>query len=245
MASACEAAVARGMTEIAFTDHVDFGPVDPPDYFRPVGYLSEISECRARYGDRLAIRAAVEIGEPHLYARQAASVLAAGDFDYVLGSAHYTDTMEAIFLAPFLNQEEPDFEGYFRQVAGVAATGDFDVLAHIDLVKRYAPKSTSGFGRSSPYHDSIRSALMSIVERGIGLEINTSPIRMGHSEPCPSLDILRWYHELGGEMVTLGSDAHAPCDVGSDLVAACAMAEAAGFSRLATYERRQVRWLRI
>lgn len=245
MADACEAAIARGLREIAFTDHVDFGPADPPDYFRPAEYLVEISKCRARYGDRLAIRAAVEISEPHLYAKQAASVLADGDFDFVLGSAHYTDTMQAIFLEPFSQRDEPDYEGYYRQVAGVASTGDFDVLAHIDLVKRYSHKGNSDYPCNGPSHDAIRSALKSVVERGKGIEINTSPIRLGQADPCPSLDILRWYRKLGGEILTLGSDAHVPRDVGSDLAEALAVAKAAGFARLATFERRQIRWLKI
>ena len=243
MACACEAAIARGIPEIAFTDHADFGPVDPPDYFRPAEYMIEIAKCRARFGDRLTIRAAVEMSEPHVYAQQAASILAEGDFDFVLGSVHYTDAMQAIFLEPFCDQVSPDYEGYFRQVVGVAATGDFDVLAHIDLVKRYAPKFKTAFDANGACQDMVRSALRSVVDRGKGIEINMSPIRLGQAEPCPSLEILRWYRELGGEILTLGSDAHAPSDVGSGLDEAIEMAQSAGFTRLATFEKRQIRWL--
>ena len=89
LASMCEQAIARRLGEIAFTDHVDFGPADTPGHLRPIEYLAAIERCRARYGDRLVIRSGVEIGEPHLFAAEAASILSQGDFDFVLGSAHY------------------------------------------------------------------------------------------------------------------------------------------------------------
>lgn len=65
------------------------------------------------------------------------------------------------------------------------------------------------------------------------------------SEPCPSLEILRWYRELGGEILTLGSDAHTPDKIGAHFDVALEMARAAGFKRLATFEQRQVHWIEI
>jgi len=87
LAAACEAAIARGLREIGFADHADFGSEDPPDYFRPVEYLAEIARCRARYDGQLTVRAGVEIGEPQVFVEEARAVLAAGEFDYVIGSA--------------------------------------------------------------------------------------------------------------------------------------------------------------
>ncbi|MBE9470803.1 MAG: PHP domain-containing protein, partial [Chloroflexi bacterium] len=82
MAAACEAAIARGMSEIAFTDHADFDPLDACyEYLRPAAYLAEIERCRSEYGDRLIIRAGVEIGEGHVFRDQAAALLEAHDFD--------------------------------------------------------------------------------------------------------------------------------------------------------------------
>jgi len=246
MAAACEAAVARDLREIAFTDHVDFGPADPPGYFRPVAYLAEIERCRARYGDRLTIRAGVEVGEPHIFARAARAVLATGNFDFILGSAHYADGMQVAWKEPFFEQPlRQAYEAYFRQVVRLAAEGDFDVLGHLDLVKRDARKFGKVYDGPEPYADMIRTALRSLVERGKGLEINTSPLHMGQPEPCPSLQVLRWYRELGGEILTFGSDAHTADAIGSCFDAALEMARAAGFTRVATFERRQILWLEL
>ena len=246
MAAVCETAISRGLSEIAFTDHADFGPDDTPHGFNSVKYLAEIERCRVVYGDRLTIRAGVEMGEPHIFAQEAAAVLDAGDFDFVLGSAHYADGMQAAWHAAFFEQPLCQaYEAYFRQVVGLAAEGDFDVLGHLDLVKRGAREFGKAYDGPEPYADMIRTALRSIVERGKGIEINTSPLRRGQSEPCPTLEVLRWYRELGGEILTLGSDAHRPEDVASDFDVALEMARAAGFKRLARFEKRHVRWMEI
>jgi histidinol-phosphatase (PHP family) len=260
MTAVCEAAIARGLREIAFTDHVDFGPNDPPGYFRAVEYLETIEHCRARYGDRLCIRAGVEMGEPHIFKQETKTVLDTGVFDLVIGSAHYAASLthssasadvhglqcawqESYFEQP-LHQA---YESYFRQVVRLAAEGDFDVLGHLDLIKRDAAEYGKPYDGPEPYADMIRTALRSIVERGKGIEINTSPLYKGKrmSEPCPSLEVLRWYRELGGEILTFGSDAHTPDKVGAHFDVALEMARAVGFRRLAVFERRQVHWNRI
>jgi histidinol-phosphatase (PHP family) len=225
MAAMCEAAIARGIREVAFTDHVDFGPADPPGYFQPGEYLAEIETCRARFGDRLTIRTGAELGDPHLFSEQAQAVLDVGEFDFVIGSSHYADGLQVAWEASFFEQPlRQAYEAYFRQVVRLAAEGEFDVLGHLDLVKRDAHK----FGK--PYD---------------GPEINTSALYKGYPEPCPSLEILRWYRDLGGEILTIGSDAHIPDHVGSCFEVALEMARATGFTRLARFEQRQILWQRI
>lgn len=248
MAAVCEAAIARGIREIAFTDHVDFGPADPPDYFRPVEYLAEIERCRSRYGDQLIIQTGAELGDPHIFAQEGQNALATGAFDFVIGSAHYADGLQVAWKAPFFEQPlRQAYEAYFRQVIHLAAEGDFDVLGHLDLVKRDAFKFGKTYDGPEPYADMIRAALRSVVERGKGIEINTSALYKEKRMPetCPALKILRWYRELGGEILTFGSDAHTPDKVGACFDVALEMARSAGFTRLARFEKRQLYWIEI
>lgn len=242
----CRAAMARGVDEIAVTDHLDFGPDDASQPFPLGAYVEAVARCRDRFREDLDVRIGIEVGEPHIYASEAADVLSEGAFDVVLGSAHYASGMQAAWLEDFFEQPlQEAYVSYFRQVADVAAEGDFDILAHLDLVKRDARKFGRPYDGPEPYADLIRSALRSVVERGKGIELNTSPLRRGQPEPCPSLEILQWYRELGGEILTVGSDAHSPEVVGSHLEIAVQMAQAAGFRRLATYRQRQVDWKEI
>jgi histidinol-phosphatase (PHP family) len=256
----CEAAIALGLREIAFTDHTDFGPNDPPGYFRPVEYMQSIERCRDCFGDRLKIRAGVEIGEPHLFAREARAVLDMGSFDFVIGSAHYaallpsssvstdTEILQCAWSESFFEQPlRLAYEAYFLQLVNLAASGDFDVLGHLDLIKRDARQYDKPYDGPEPYADMIRTALRSVIERGKGIEINTSALYKGKgmSEPCPSLEVLRWYRELGGEILTIGSDAHTADKVGAHFDVALEIARAAGFTRLASFEGRQVLWNKI
>jgi histidinol-phosphatase (PHP family) len=188
----------------------------------------------------------VEVGEPHLFAAEASAVVADGDFDIVLGSAHYAEGMQAAWLEDFFEQPlRQAYESYFRQVVDLCAEGDFDVLGHLDLVKHDAHRFGKPYDGPEPYADMIRTALRSLVERGKGIELNTSPLRLGQSELCPSPQILRWYCELGGEILTLGSDAHSPTAVGAHLDVAMAIAKAAGSEHLATFRKRRIDWIRI
>jgi histidinol-phosphatase (PHP family) len=246
MEAACEAAIARGISEIAFTDHLDFGPDESSGYFRVTEYLAATERCRAQYDGRLVVLVGVEVGEPHLFAAEASAVVADGDFDIVLGSAHYADGMQAAWVEGFFEQPlRQAYESYFRQVVHLCAEGDFDVLGHLDLVKRDAHRFGMPYDGPGPYTDMIRTALRSLVERGKGIELNTSPLRLGQPEPCPSPQILRWYRELGGEILTLGSDAHSPTAVGAHVDQAMAIAKAAGFEHLATFRKRRIDWMRI
>jgi len=248
MAAACEAAIARGLSEIAFADHVDFEPLDTCcGFFRPAAYLAEIERCRRKYGDHLAIRAGVEIGEGHVYRAQAAALLEAHEFDFVLGSLHWVDGRLHCDGRYFAGRTlDEGLRAYFEELARLAAGADYDVLAHLDTVRRAAYRA---FGLErldyAPYEETIRRILRTLVERGKGLEVNTVTYRRGIGDPSPPLQVLCWYRELGGEILTFGSDAHTPGAIGSCFDVALEMARAAGFTRLARFEKRRASWWEI
>jgi len=248
MAAACEAAIGHGIQEIAFTDHVDFEPLDEcHEYLRPGAYMAEIERCRRRYGHTLTIRAGVEIGEGHTYRDQVRSFLEAHDFDFVLGSIHWVGNRPT-WTGDYFNGQslEEGLDSYFREVARLAAEADCDVLAHFDIVRRAVYKAfdlkTPDY---TPYEHTIRRALRTLVERGKGLEINTSPRRRGMGHPNPTLQVLHAYREVGGEVLTIGSDAHTADSVGACFDEALDIARAAGFTRLATFEKREIHWMSI
>ncbi|NLE45106.1 MAG: histidinol-phosphatase HisJ family protein [Chloroflexi bacterium] len=248
MADVCEQALARGLREIAFTDHVDFNPLDGSyAYLKPDLYLADIDRCRRIYGDRLRIRAGVEISEPHLYPQQANALVAAHPFDLVIGSVHWvgerTDWLGAYFDGWTLKE---GMHAYFAEIEQLVAQADFDVLAHLDIVRRAV---NYRFGLTqldyAPYEPAIRRILRTMIDRGIALEINTANYRRGLGETCPPLEVLHWYVEMGGEMVTAGSDAHTADSVASSFDVVRDMLDTVGIQRIATFDQRQLVWLRI
>jgi histidinol-phosphatase (PHP family) len=240
----CRAALAQGMTEVAITDHADFEPLDDCcGYFRPRAYWRAIQRCREMFEGRLTIRAGVEFGEGHRFQREIAQVLVAHEYDFVLGSLHWAGGRPA-WLGSFFGDGLGLDEGlviYFDELARLAAGADYDVLAHLDFVRRAAHRR---FGLQEldlrPHEERVRQVLRIVVERGKGLEVNTATVRRGIGGPSPPLQVLRWFREEGGRVVTLGSDAHRSENVGADFDRALAMVREAGFEELAAFEGRKL-----
>jgi histidinol-phosphatase (PHP family) len=243
MESMCQAALKLGMREIAITDHADFEPRDVcSGYFRPALYWRTIERCRAIFEGQLTIRAGVECGESHVYRRQVGDLLSAHDYDFVLGSIHWVDsrpTFDAEFFKGLTLEEGVAL--YFDELARLAEEGEYDVLAHVDIVRRAAYRR---FGHQrldlAPHEARIRRVLRIVAERGKGIEINTGYVRKGMGDPGPSVEMLRWFREEGGRIVTLGSDGHKPRQVGSAFDQGVRALRQSGFDRPTTFERRQI-----
>jgi len=243
----CEKAISLGLREIAFTDHVDHNPVDDCyEYFDPVAYDTEINRCRETYGDRLIIRLGVEMSEPHLYWEMEHELLRSHEFDVVIGSLHWVGNRpdwDARYFEGLTLDE--GLQAYFDELERMVSDdrSDFDILGHLDIVRRPVFYK---FGITKidyrPYEAVIRRTLRAVLDRGRIIEINTATYRRGMGEPCPPLQVLRWYVDEGGETVTLGSDAHTAGSVGAYLEHALDMARSVGICRLATYEKRQMTW---
>ncbi|MCS7284036.1 MAG: histidinol-phosphatase HisJ family protein [Anaerolineae bacterium] len=237
----CEAALARGMTEIAVTDHVDLNPLDGGyGFFQSEEQWWALKEGQAKWNGRLTLRIGLECGEPHLFREEIRRILAAHEYDVVLGSLHWIGdrpTETADFFQGLTLEEGVSL--YFAELARVAEEADYDVLAHLDIIRRAVYRRFgSGELDLRPFEAQVRRVLRAVAERGKGLEVNTSFRRRGMGKPGPSVEVLRWFREEGGQFVTLGSDAHRPQDVGADFSEAVAMVRAAGFSGVAVFRRR-------
>ncbi len=246
MAEMCEAAIRCGLREICFTEHVDWLPWDKTrDYFDPSAYVPAALQCRSEFSDRLSVRIGLEISEPHLAAGEIQTLLSAWPFDFVLGSAHWID-QSGVFLTDIyrLHPAEHVEHEYFLRVLELAEQGDFDSLGHLDVIKRYRPKESGPFDTIS-HADILRTILRTLIQRGKAFEINTSPLRRGLDSTCPDLTVLRWYRELGGEKLTIGSDAHHPDQVGTGFDIVWNMLQAAGFLRIVSYSNRQPEWVPV
>ncbi len=193
------------------------------------------------------MRAGVEVGEPHEHPEAVAALLAAHEFDVVLGSLHFVNDLPSFSRRYFRDQTlEEGVASYFSALAALAVAGDFDVLAHFDIICRAAYRAFGAvIADYSPYEGLMRQVLRILIERGKGLEINTAIAYRRMGDLASTLQVLRWYREMGGDIITLGSDAHHPRDVGAGCDGALDLARSAGFDRLATYEGRQVRRVSI
>ena len=234
------AAADAGLSQLCVTDHCDLLDVEgkPNDSFRWAPALAQFAHAAPRFLSRgLELKLGLELGVPHIDPAAAARLLELPELDFVLGSVH--NLTPAKGGIDFYFVEYPDeaaclaaLEDYFSSLAVLAATDLYDVLAHIIYPLRYMKRPLSLLDR---YQDAMRAILRTAAEKGRGMEVNTYRGRtLEDWRP-----ILAMFRACGGEIVTVGSDAHVPTGVGKGIPEAYELIREAGFSYVAGYHRRK------
>ncbi|MCD4684960.1 MAG: histidinol-phosphatase HisJ family protein [Anaerolineae bacterium] len=235
-------ALARGITQITFTEHYDLHPLDYCyDHYDVALYFQNLNAAREVLApEGLTIRAGVELGEAHIFAAQLQPVLVQHPYDIVLGSLHWVGD-HSIFDRDYFRATtmQEMVTAYYTEMLTMVQAGGFDILAHADVFKRVASE-VYGTIPDAPFEDLIRPIWQACIDGGIGIEINTAAWRRGLDQPNPSETMLRWYKAMGGEILTVGSDSHHPDDVGFALDRALDLARRVGFTRVAIFERREI-----
>lgn len=243
-----EAAIKKGFQAICFTDHYDKNSFDwgPEDVFEPEEYFSYMLKLQEEYKDKIDIRIGVEIGlrpELHEYYQK---FIPSFPFDFVIGSAHCVFGHDPASKIPF--QDHTDDEIYrqiFKEMKYEAeTTNEFDVMGHLDYVIRYGENGAKEFSYYK-YKEEIDALLKVLVEKGKGIEINTSGFKYGLGSAHPNIDILKKYKELGGEIITIGADAHKPEHIGYDFYRVKDILQSCGFGYYAEFKQRIPKFCKI
>jgi histidinol-phosphatase (PHP family) len=239
MGEMCRAALALGLPEIGFAEHFDNVPQDSGcGFFRLEAWAAALEACRRQYDGQLTVLGGIEIGEPHVYPAEVTAILARYPFDYAIGSLHWVGA--GFTFAPEFFQRPADeaYRRYFEELEEMTRLGEFDILGHFEVVARMG---YTVYGEYDPlrYEEPIRAVLQNCIARGIALELNTWSVRRGHRRITPAPEVLRWYRQMGGERVTLGSDAHEPERIAEDFDTAVATLREAGFGWVTQFRRRQ------
>lgn len=252
MEDMAKSAILKGLTHICFTEHMDLDfPLAEKD---PVGlfelntdsYLYDIIKLREKYAKELQIGFGVELGlQPHL-ARELAVYAKSYDFDFIIGSSHIVNGADPYYPAYFegRNEEEAYREYFASIIENLKKISNFDVYGHLDYVVRYGPSRDQNYSYDK-YKDIYEALLTLLLEKEKGLELNTSGLRSGLKSMHPCMEVLKRYRELGGEIITIGSDAHKPKDVGSDFAKAAEVLTACGFKYYTVFRHRLPEFKRI
>ena len=239
------AAINKGLKNICFTEHQDFGY--PYNNEFPEGswmlnvdsYLYELLCLREKYDKDIRLQFGIEVGMQETVAKDNYITVGGQMFDFVIASMHVVDGYDTYDKAYFEGRSEKEaILRYFEAtLSNIKKFQDFDVLGHMDYIVRSLPSGESGY-QVNDYTDYIDALLKFLIENEKGIEINTSPLRKGFANTNPHLDIIKRYRELGGEIITVGSDAHAPNDIAANFDVANDMLEAAGFKYYTIFDKR-------
>jgi len=235
----CAAAIAAGITEIAFTDHVEHEPADMSyGMFDYTTYMRDLERARDRFGDRLVILAGAEVDFNTGIADEVEDFLGRHQFDFVIGSVHYGEGGEIIFPEYFTTRSMDDvMKPYLEQIQAAAETGWFDTIGHIDLPKRYRPLARTAYDPLAYEHE-LTFALQAIIDVGTSFEINTSGLRQPPKTSMPGPQIVDLYVRLGGTLLTIGSDSHVPETIGAGFDRTLAMVRLCGIDGISSFRQR-------
>ncbi len=237
--ASCEAAVRAGITEIAFTDHVEYEPSDMCYGFYDYDlYMRDLLDARARFEGQLTILAGAEIGFNVRLMPEIEAFLDTHEYDFVIGSVHHSPDGIIIFPEYFDDHNINEvMRVYLDQLRSAAETGWFDTIGHLDLPKRYAPEAAGPYDPLA-CESELRALLQTIIDRHISFEINTSGMRQAPKTSMPSAQVVRLYVEMGGTLITVGTDSHVPDTIGAGLETTLDMLELCGIDHISSFRQR-------
>ena len=247
MLDMARAAQAAGLDEICFTDH--FEPFDqrtsvPQESFDWAAQTAEFASASAQWDGPVKLRLGLELGDALLdYPRTERLLKGRPEHDFVIGSVHMlSEKFERMDIS---RRDEPDeaacyaeIEDYLELLLQMARWGKFNVLGHLTLPLRYMNERRGFHVSMDQYGAELEDVLRALLENGCGIELNTN--RGG--QMLPAARWLKLYRSLGGEIITLGSDAHRLEDVGRGIRDGQALLQECGFTRWCTFEHQKPIW---
>ena len=212
-------AIDLGLPHICITDHEDHDYVyDGVDFtFDTKEYFRVLQELREKYRSKISIGIGVEIGLEPQWGSYYDEYVKAEKFDFVIGSVHLIGGEDPYDRTIFKDKSDEEVyrQTFIETLKDIQVTHEFDVLGHMDYVVRYGSYREQDYTYNK-FADEIDEILKFLIHQGKGLELNTAGFKYGLPFAHPLPDILKRYRELGGEIITIGADAHKPDHIAYD-----------------------------
>lgn len=249
LAAMARAALDAGLQSLCVTDHCDLldGAGARTFSFDWTPLLAQFRSAAPQFEGRLDLRLGLEFGSAQVDADAAHAILDRPELDFVIGSLHNRSEAaggEDFYYGKYTSSGacRAALDDYFASMEALAPLDErYDVLGHIIYPLRYMARDGRTDISLAPYRDRLRAILRTVVEHGRGIEVNTW---CGRSV-ADWRETLSLYRECGGELVTVGSDAHAPANVGKGLREAQALLRETGFRYQAAYRRRRPEFVKL
>lgn len=236
----CEQAELKGLRCVAFTDHCEVDAYKKDGYEKLMfqSYFA-VAKAKSVFSGKLIVLQGIELGQPVYDTELAQKIIEKYKYDIVVGAIHNLRDMQDFYYLDY-NEHNPDelLERYFNEIYEMVKWNSFDVLAHLTYPLRYITGEKGIRVDIKKYSGIIDEILILLARNKKALEINTSGLRQKINALLPEEDIIRKFKELGGEYVTVGSDAHNSHDIGANISEGMAAARASGFKNITLYQNR-------
>ena len=244
----CQAAIAKQLYGVTVTDHANLNQFDEDVLVQCFSERTPAYQlCRDQYCDRLKFLCGIEIGEYLRESEKAKRLLSLQEYDQIIAAIHYLqfNGNDITFAAAVFDHHVTDEEIYqylsiyFEDLLKTAETFDFDVLAHLTYPLRYINIKYERKIEIGYFEEIICHIFKTIIERNFSLEVNTSHFQDRFQyQLTPDVNLLKRYRSMGGNLVTLGSDAHIPHKIGLGFDAVRKILKDLGFEHCCYYEKR-------
>lgn len=244
-------AISLGMTHLCFTEHLDLDyPVREGESLNfdldTPKYREEFLILRDKYQKDIQLLWGVELGlQNHIYPPLHAYVQE-NPFDFIIASSHLCGSSDPYYPDFFEGRNEEELYGeYFSSILeNVKNFSDYDVYGHLDYIVRYGPTKDAQYSYEK-YRDIFDPILKTIIDSGKGIELNTGGVKYGLKDLHPCTAVLKRYKELGGEIITIGSDAHTPENLLNHFSRAKSTLEECGFRYYTIFQERKPAFIRL
>lgn len=237
-------AILLDIDELCFTDHYDIG-IEEEGYVKSESvrinlpkYFKEIEKLAKQYQGKIQIKKGMEFGVQYETIPEYLEIVHNYPMDFILLSVHQIDNM-GYWNRQFQRgkSEREYYHAYYEALYKIVQNfHDYSVLAHMDLIRRY--DNNDGYDVMND-KEMIETILKYIIADGKGLEINTSSVRYGIGDMTPAVSILKLYLELGGGIITIGSDSHKPIHLGAYVEEIKGQLKEIGFEEYCTFDAMQ------
>lgn len=235
MEDSVKSAIRKGVQDMCFTEHIDIGTTNT-FLCDCKSFYTEFCKIKQIYADRIKLKLGMEFGMQRHTIPQFEKIFARYDFDFILLSMHQVDNKEFWSQAFQQGKSQKQYiEEYYEELYQLVTNyNNYCVLGHIDVIRRY---DRNGNYPLEKIKDKIAQILKVVIANGKGIEINTSCYRYNIGDLTPALDIIKFYKELGGEVITIGSDSHYAEHVGYKVLETQQVLKDIGFKYICTFDR--------
>lgn len=241
-----------GLTTMCFTEHMDMDYPPIGDFDKNIfvvntdSYLYDLLRFRKKYQGKIRLMFGIELGVQAHIIPELEHYIESYPFDFVIASSHLCGGFDPYFPAFYEGKSEwSSYHQYFESILeNVTSFLNFDVYGHLDYIVRYGPNKNK-FYKYEDHKEVIDEILITLIRGGKGIELNTGGYKHGLGVPNPCPEIIKRYKELGGKIITIGSDAHVPENIGSYFDEAKEVLLSCGFTHFTVFENRTPSFIKL
>lgn len=260
VADLCRRAIDLNLDALAVTDHCEVNRFYSMEYYhaKPHPYnlydfgesfeksMIENTAEKENFRGKLNLICGIELGQATHDFETADKVADDKRLDFIIGSMHELPGHDDFAFMDYSKENIPALlEMYFNEILKLCKWGRFDILGHLTYTLRYIEGEYGYKADISPYRDTIAESFRLLISKGKGIEINTSGLRQKYGKTFPDLEYVKLFRDLGGEVLSIGSDSHSPDDLAKGIKEGLALAQSAGFEYVCRFEQHKPVFMKI